>query len=89
MRYGQVVLGPPGSGKSTYCCTLQNYFQVTNRKCVVVNLDPANENITYSFCKGIIRRYKCDINITDLITLDDAMTTYSLGPNGGALEQFM
>lgn len=51
MRYGQVVLGPPGSGKSTYCCTLQNYFQLTNRKCVVVNLDPANENITHCLLK--------------------------------------
>lgn len=83
MRYGQIVLGPPGSGKSTYCCTLQQYFQLTNRNCVVVNLDPANENISFDLLILFTGRYKCDINITELITLDDAMTTYSLGPNGG------
>ena len=47
MHYGQVVLGPPGSGKTTYCCTLQNYFGIIGRDCIVVNLDPANDNISY------------------------------------------
>lgn len=46
MRYGQVVLGPPGSGKSTYCTVLQKYYAASDRKCIVVNLDPANDNIT-------------------------------------------
>ena len=47
MIYGQVVLGPPGSGKSTYCYALQQYFKIIDRKCIVVNLDPANDNIQY------------------------------------------
>ena len=47
MRYGQIVLGPPGSGKSTYCCVLQKYYAASDRKCIVVNLDPANDNIPY------------------------------------------
>lgn len=46
MRYGQVVLGPPGSGKSTYCTVLQKYYAASDRKCIVVNLDPANDNTT-------------------------------------------
>lgn len=48
MRYGQVVLGPPGSGKSTYCSVLQKYYTASDRQCIVVNLDPANDNITCS-----------------------------------------
>ena len=45
MIYGQVVLGPPGSGKSTYCATLKKYFTAADRKCIIVNLDPANEKL--------------------------------------------
>lgn len=30
-------------------------------------------------------RYKCDINITELITLEDAMNEFTLGPNGGSI----
>ena len=75
MLYGQVVLGPPGSGKSTYCYALQQYFKIIDRKCIVVNLDPANDNI----------QYKCDINITELVTLTDVMEEYELGPNGSLL----
>lgn len=29
--------------------------------------------------------YKPDVDIMDLITLEDAMEAYELGPNGGAL----
>lgn len=49
MHYGQVVLGPPGSGKSTYCYALQQYFATIGRECIVVNLDPANDNILYGY----------------------------------------
>nr|CDS16522.1 GPN loop GTPase 2 [Echinococcus granulosus] len=62
--FGQVVIGPPGSGKSTYC-----------RRVVVVNLDPANEELPYS----------CEVDLRDLITLDDVMEALQLGPNGGLL----
>ena len=34
---------------------------------------------------GVECRYDCAINITELITLEDAMTEYGLGPNGGLL----
>ena len=42
-----LMIGPPGSGKSTYCSFLQKYYTASDRKCIVVNLDPANDNITY------------------------------------------
>ena len=41
--YGQVVVGPPGSGKTTYCNGMQQFLRLVGRDCYVVNLDPANE----------------------------------------------
>mmetsp|Transcript_2273 Transcript_2273/g.4883 ORF Transcript_2273/g.4883 Transcript_2273/m.4883 type:complete len:413 (+) Transcript_2273:221-1459(+) len=41
--YGQVVAGPPGSGKTTYCTGMQEYLRLLGRNAWVVNLDPANE----------------------------------------------
>ena len=41
------------------------------------------------FCIEIILpcyfRYNCNINITELITLEEVMEEYNLGPNGGLL----
>jgi GPN-loop GTPase len=42
MRYGQVVVGPCGSGKTTYCDGMQQYLKLLGRDAVVVNFDPAN-----------------------------------------------
>lgn len=44
-RYGQVVVGPCGSGKTTYCDGMQQYLQLLGRNAVIVNLDPANNHI--------------------------------------------
>ncbi|PIA18851.1 Gpn2 protein [Coemansia reversa NRRL 1564] len=73
MPFGQVVVGPPGSGKTTYCHGMQQFLNALGRKTIVVNLDPANGNTPYSSA----------VNIEDLITLQDAMEEYQLGPNGG------
>jgi len=44
--YGQIVVGPPGSGKSTYCNGMQQYLRLVGRaETLVINLDPANESI--------------------------------------------
>lgn len=45
------------------------------RKCSVVNLDPANDNTSYP----------CDLDIRDLVSLEDVMEQEELGPNGGVL----
>ena len=41
----------------------------------MINLDPANENVSY----------ECGIDVRDLITVDDAMAELHLGPNGAML----
>ena len=41
--YGQVISGPPGSGKTTYCNGMQEYLRLFGRNAYVINLDPANE----------------------------------------------
>lgn len=74
MAFAQVVIGPPGSGKTTYCAGMQQFLLATGRPVAVVNLDPANDAFPY----------KCDVDIGDLITLEDTMETMGLGPNGGA-----
>eukprot|EP00243_Klebsormidium_subtile_P008903 TRINITY_DN4326_c0_g1_i1.p1 TRINITY_DN4326_c0_g1~~TRINITY_DN4326_c0_g1_i1.p1 ORF type:complete len:301 (+),score=74.91 TRINITY_DN4326_c0_g1_i1:72-974(+) len=73
MPFGQVVIGPPGSGKTTYCNGMQQFLSALGRKTAVINLDPANDFLPYD----------CSVDIEELIKLDDVMTQYGLGPNGG------
>ncbi|KAI9146150.1 hypothetical protein BKA69DRAFT_1137205 [Paraphysoderma sedebokerense] len=75
MPFGQLVIGPPGSGKTTYCNGLHQYLNASGRKTIIVNLDPANDVLPYD----------CAINVANLITLEDAMEAYGLGPNGGIM----
>lgn len=46
--WGQVVVGPPGAGKSTYCAGMQQFLTLAGRRCAVVNLDPANDPTGYT-----------------------------------------
>lgn len=75
LRFGQVVIGPPGSGKTTYCLAMQEFLGLLGRKVVVVNMDPANEGLPYT----------CAVDVAELVTLDDVMEGLKLGPNGGLL----
>lgn len=70
--FGQLVIGPPGAGKTTYCNGLQHYFTLTGRPCAVVNLDPANH----------APPYECAVSIEELISLEEVQTELNLGPNG-------
>jgi len=74
MPFGQVVIGPPGSGKTTYCNGMQQYLTAVGRKVALVNLDPAND----------VLPYQPDVDIADLVCLDSVMQELHLGPNGGA-----
>ena len=70
--YAQLVIGPPGSGKSTYCRGMKEFLSALGRKVVAVNLDPANS----------ILPYECEIDISELISLSEVMDGLKLGPNG-------
>uniref|UniRef100_A0A0B6ZQ01 GPN-loop GTPase 3 n=1 Tax=Arion vulgaris TaxID=1028688 RepID=A0A0B6ZQ01_9EUPU len=74
-RYAQLVIGPAGSGKSTYCSKLAEHCENIRRSVQVVNLDPAAEYFNYTV----------QADIRDLIQIDDAMedTSLNFGPNGG------
>ncbi|DBA78991.1 TPA: GPN-loop GTPase 2 [Trebouxia sp. C0004] len=73
MPFGQLVIGPAGSGKTTYCNGMQQYLTLLGRKTVVVNLDPANESLPY----------ECVIDISELVSLHEVQENLNLGPNGG------
>lgn len=75
MPFAQLVIGPPGSGKSTYCDGMQQMLTALERKVSVVNLDPANDHTSYPAA----------LDVRDLIPLDEVMEAEELGPNGGVL----
>ncbi|KAK9912725.1 hypothetical protein M0R45_036572 [Rubus argutus] len=47
MVFGQVVIGPPGSGETTYCNGMSHFLEFIGRKVAVINLDPANDALPY------------------------------------------
>lgn len=75
MPFAQLVIGPPGAGKSTYCNGMQQFLGAIGRKCSIVNLDPANDQTSYP----------CALDVRDLVTLEEIMSEDQLGPNGGVL----
>ncbi|XP_076176375.1 GPN-loop GTPase 2 isoform X2 [Ptiloglossa arizonensis] len=70
--FGQLVIGPPGSGKTTYCHVMSKFLEKLGRKVAVINIDPANENM----------EYKPTVDISELIKHEEVMLHYGLGPNG-------
>ncbi|KAJ1628135.1 GPN-loop GTPase [Pavlovales sp. CCMP2436] len=74
-RCGQIVMGPAGSGKSTYCARLAEHMQAIGRSVQVVNLDPAADNFNYDV----------SVDVRELIGLEDVMEEMELGPNGGLI----
>lgn len=73
--YGQLVIGPAGSGKTTFCRVVSQYLNNQNREVILVNLDPDNN----------VSENKFQIDIGELIKLTDVMKNEKLGPNGSFL----
>jgi GTPase SAR1 family protein len=71
--FGQLVIGAPGAGKSTYCEGMRQYLSALGRDVAVVNLDPANDEPPY----------EAAVDLRDLVELSTVMSEFGLGPNGG------
>ncbi len=68
-----VVIGPAGSGKSTFVKNFSEYLKDYDVK--VVNLDPASDPI-----------YKADRDVRDYVKTEEVMKEYGLGINGALLK---
>ncbi|KAL8736851.1 MAG: hypothetical protein Q9181_002266 [Wetmoreana brouardii] len=77
-KFGTLVMGPAGVGKTTFCNALIQHLRLNKRSCFYVNLDPAAEDFSY----------EPDLDIKDLISLEDVMEEMGLGPNGGLIYCF-
>ncbi|KAI0166015.1 GPN-loop GTPase 3 like protein [Xylariaceae sp. FL1272] len=77
-KFGVMVMGPAGAGKSTFCASLITHLQLNRRSAFYVNLDPAAESFEHT----------PDLDIKDLISLEDVMEEMGLGPNGGLIYCF-
>ncbi len=73
--FGQIVIGPPGAGKTTYCDAMSQFLRALGRRVSIVNLDPANE----------LTPYQADVDVMDLVNLEEVMEQFRLGPNGALL----
>lgn len=71
MLFGEIVIGPPGSGKTSY---IQRKKDFLKRKVTTLNLDPGNEFV------------KFDYDIRQIYKTDDFMTKYEYGPNNAVKE---
>jgi GTPase SAR1 family protein len=72
-RFVQLVIGPAGVGKSSYCKTMQDHCRATKRSMKVANLDPAAEYFDYD----------ASFDIRNLVQLEQVMEEFGYGPNGG------
>ena len=77
-KFGQLVIGPPGAGKTTYVDGLSQFLPAIQRPITSINLDPAADEPPY----------KPDIDIRDLVSVTDVMEEHHLGPNGAMLFAF-
>lgn len=74
-KYAQLVMGPAGSGKSTYINAIRIHCENIKRIVHCINLDPAAE----------VFNYPVTIDIRNLINIDDVMEELSFGPNGSLI----
>lgn len=77
-KFGAMVMGPAGAGKSTFCAALITHLHLNRRSAFYVNLDPAAESF----------EHEPDLDIKHLISLHDAMEEVGLGPNGSLIYCF-
>jgi len=78
-RCVQLVMGPAGSGKSTYCAAVARHLADSRRVVTMVNLDPAAQDLPF----------EAHVDVRTLVALDDVTAPdagtgrVGFGPNGG------
>ncbi|XP_071955857.1 GPN-loop GTPase 2-like [Antedon mediterranea] len=75
MAFAQVLIGPPGAGKTTYCNGMKHFLTGIGRKVAIINLDPGNDLLPFT----------PDVDISELISVADVMDNLHLGPNGSLI----
>lgn len=70
-----VVLGPAGSGKSTFVKEFSVFLRIQDYEVKCVNLDPASEPI-----------YEANVDVRDYVRTEEIMAHYKLGINGAMLK---
>jgi len=75
-KHGCLVLGPAGSGKSTFCAALERHAAALRREYVFVNLDPAADSVEYG----------ASIDVRELICTEVVAREHQLGPNGALVK---
>ncbi len=72
------IIGPSGSGKSTLAQYLNEIYKSLfgPHSTILINLDPANPSDPSS---------PYDIDLNQLITIEDIMEEFQVGPNGAML----
>merc|ERR1711939_965468 len=58
-KFGVLVMGPAGAGKSTFCSPLITHLRNNRRSCFYVNLDTAAEDFTHEPWISIFVRHIC------------------------------
>ena len=72
MVFGQVIIGPPGSGKTTYTRAVAAYLRASGRRVAVVNLDPDND----------VLPYEPDVDVSELVCLEQRADLLAVGSVG-------
>lgn len=72
---GQIVIGIPGSGKTTYCFMMSKFLLDLGKHSIVINLDPGN-----------FQRHKIfGVDLCTLINMNEIVSDLHFGPNGSIL----
>ncbi|XP_072277508.1 GPN-loop GTPase 2 [Pyxicephalus adspersus] len=74
LGFGQAVIGPPGSGKTTYVRAMHALLTSMGRPASIINLDPAGED-----------EPGAAVTLRELVPLSEVMSELHLGPNGALL----
>ncbi|MCD6276194.1 MAG: ATP/GTP-binding protein [Thermoplasmata archaeon] len=69
------VVGPAGSGKSTFTAAFREWMIKNEYETITVNLDPGAESLPYM----------PDVDVRDIVDLGSIMEEYQLGPNGAQI----